>query len=114
VKKQAETEQNQRSEASALPKISPMQGLPGSLHHQYVRCGKAGCRCAKGKLHGPYVYLFGWDGGRLWKRYVRKADVEHTRALVKVYRLGQRLQAHYNRVGWHNCPPALFVWIVGA
>jgi hypothetical protein len=21
------------------------------------RCGKEGCRCAQGELHGPYVYL---------------------------------------------------------
>jgi hypothetical protein len=21
------------------------------------RCGKAGCRCAEGELHGPYIYV---------------------------------------------------------
>jgi hypothetical protein len=31
--------------------------LAGSLVEQSRRCGKAGCRCAGGELHGPYVYL---------------------------------------------------------
>lgn len=31
--------------------------LAGSLAEQSRRCGKAGCRCAAGELHGPYVYL---------------------------------------------------------
>lgn len=99
----------------SLPKISPMQGLPGSLHEQYVRCGKAGCRCGRGELHGPYLYRFGWDyrAGRVWKEYVRKAEVERTRRLVEAYRLGQRLQRHFNRVGWHHSTPELVRWMLG-
>ncbi len=31
--------------------------VQGSLHRQARRCGKEGCRCTKGELHGPYVYL---------------------------------------------------------
>jgi hypothetical protein len=31
--------------------------LQGSLQTQGRRCGKPGCRCAAGELHGPYVYL---------------------------------------------------------
>ncbi|MDP9356401.1 MAG: hypothetical protein M3R02_14170 [Chloroflexota bacterium] len=45
---------------------------------QWVRCGKPGCRCARGELHGPYHYLFWRENGRLRKRYVRSelvADV---------------------------------------
>src|SRR5215468_3582932 len=33
------------------------QFLAGSLVEQRRRCGKEGCRCARGELHGPYVYL---------------------------------------------------------
>jgi hypothetical protein len=35
----------------------PETTLRGSLHNQRRRCGKPGCRCADGELHGPYVYL---------------------------------------------------------
>jgi hypothetical protein len=31
--------------------------LRGTLVSQGRRCGKEGCRCATGDLHGPYTYL---------------------------------------------------------
>jgi hypothetical protein len=31
--------------------------LPGSLIERYKRCGKPGCKCAKGPGHGPKYYL---------------------------------------------------------
>src|ERR1700737_2582035 len=41
--------------AAAL--ADPQASLEGSLVSQMRRCGKDGCRCAQGELHGPYVYL---------------------------------------------------------
>ena len=61
--------------SQTLPKI-----LPGTVHEQWVRCGKRGCRCQKGKLHGPYYAHFYRAGGRLRKRYLKQADVEQVRA----------------------------------
>jgi hypothetical protein len=29
----------------------------GSLVTQGRRCGREGCRCAEGELHGPYIYI---------------------------------------------------------
>ncbi len=31
--------------------------MHGALVIQHRRCGKPGCRCARGELHGPYVFL---------------------------------------------------------
>ncbi len=31
--------------------------MHGALVIQRRRCGKPGCRCARGELHGPYVFL---------------------------------------------------------
>ncbi len=39
----------------ALPELSEV--LRGSLVRRFVRCGKRGCRCQKGRGHGPFVYL---------------------------------------------------------
>lgn len=47
----------------------------GSLHQQSVRCGKSGCRCAQGKLHGGYYYFFTRIDGKLKKYYIPKASV---------------------------------------
>jgi hypothetical protein len=52
-----------------LPKIL----LPGVVCWQWVRCGRPGCRCARGQLHGPYAYRFFRQGKRLRKEYVPKA-----------------------------------------
>jgi hypothetical protein len=41
--------------AAGLP--DPAGFLAGSLARQRRRCGKEGCRCARGELHGPYAYL---------------------------------------------------------
>jgi hypothetical protein len=35
----------------------PEATLQGALVTQGRRCGKAGCRCTQGELHGPYVYV---------------------------------------------------------
>lgn len=61
--------------------------LPGTVHEQYIRCGKPNCRCAQGQLHGPYYYRFWRDRrGRLHKDYVRKADLEAVRAACEARR----------------------------
>jgi hypothetical protein len=62
----------------ALPKIP--ETLPGAVCAQWVKCGKPGCKCARGELHGPYYYRFWREGGRLRKAYVKREDLEATRA----------------------------------
>jgi hypothetical protein len=48
-----------RARRSALVARLPEAGglLPGTLVERHRRCGKGGCRCARGELHGPYAYL---------------------------------------------------------
>jgi hypothetical protein len=72
--------------------------LPGVVRPQWVRCGKPGCRCARGQLHGPYHYRFWREGGRLRKAYVPPADLEQVRAACRV-RAGLRAQL---RAGWQE------------
>ena len=67
-----------------LPKIEP---LPGAVCVQMKRCGKPNCRCAKGELHGPFHYWFYRAGGKLYKQYVRKADVSLMQARCLAYRV---------------------------
>lgn len=37
-----------------------------------VRCGKDKCKCARGKLHGPYWYSYSRIEGKVKSRYVGK------------------------------------------
>jgi hypothetical protein len=48
--------------------------IDGAICAQFVKCGKAGCKCSRGALHGPSYYRFTRKGGRLQKSYVRKAE----------------------------------------
>jgi hypothetical protein len=54
--------------ARQLPDIEAT--LRGALQRQMRRCGKAGCRCADGELHGPYLYLSVRTGTRSRLLYV--------------------------------------------
>lgn len=80
-----------------LPKQSKKQGrkIPGAVCVQWVRCGRAGCKCASDRGHGPYYYRFWREHGRLRKKYVPLAQVEQVRAAClayKVQRQNERVQ----------------------
>jgi hypothetical protein len=61
-----------------MPKTLPKM-LPGEVHAQPRRCGKSNCRCVRGELH-PAYFRFWTEDGRRRKAYVRRADLEETRA----------------------------------
>jgi len=41
--------------AGSLPDVEEL--ITGSVVDQGRRCGKEGCRCETGELHGPYTYV---------------------------------------------------------
>ena len=52
----------------------PDKASPTKRHYtyrrEYVKCGKQGCSCAKGKGHGPYWYAYWREGKKLKKKYI--------------------------------------------
>jgi len=60
--------------ARALPDVEAT--LRGALQRQMRRCGKPGCRCAEGELHGPYIYVSVRTGHRSRLLYVPTEAVE--------------------------------------
>lgn len=57
--------------------------LRGALHRQMRRCGKAGCCCADGELHGPYIYLSVRTDERTGLLYVPADVVEDVKRRVE-------------------------------
>lgn len=57
--------------------------IAGSVQEQRRRCGKEGCRCARGELHGPYLYLSLRVGGRTRMLYVPAELAEKVREAVR-------------------------------
>lgn len=45
-----------------------------TIVRKYQKCGKKGCKCNRGQLHGPYLWKVAWDKTtktQTWK-YLRK------------------------------------------
>src|SRR5260221_2331251 len=62
----------------------PETTLQGTLLDQHRRCGKPGCRCADGELHGPYTYLsVGRSAGQAPLLYVPAALAHPVRPPVQ-------------------------------
>ena len=63
---------------------------PGGIESRFVKCGKPGCKCAKGKLHGPYFYYRYWKlSHKVWvqkKRYVTCEQAERLSKAIKNYK----------------------------
>lgn len=57
--------------------------LPGTVHAQWVTCGRMECRCVEGDRHGPYYYRFWIEDGKQRKRYVPRLDIAEVRARCK-------------------------------
>lgn len=68
---------------SKLPHI-----MRGSLIKTYKRCGKKGCKCEKGRGHGPKYYLsVSQSGGERPKiEYVSKESREHVERCISNFR----------------------------
>lgn len=64
--------------ARSLPDVEGL--ISGSVVEQGRRCGKEGCRCSRGELHGPYTYVvLPRTGGRARTVYVPAATAEAVR-----------------------------------
>lgn len=82
-----------------LPKIGEHGG---TVHRQFVRCGKASCKCARGDLHGAYYYHFVRVNGKLRKRYLKPEQVGQVRDACLKRREAQRVQRAQNRQVWQS------------
>ncbi len=93
-------------ESAAIPLPKPRALVKGTVHEQYVRCGKMNCRCRKGKPHGPYHYLFWRERGRLRKLYLRRDEVDEVRAACTARQAQQRsLREAWRRVSSNTKTP---------
>ena len=84
-----------RHRKQLLRKLPPLDSiLRGSLVERYKRCGRPGCKCAKGRGHGPKYYLaVSYPGRAPQMDYVPQADhLEIRRRLANFYRVRDILE----------------------
>lgn len=71
--------------------VDSVMKTPGFIEKQMVSCGKSGCKCTKGKLHGPYHYYRYWKlHHKVWiqkKTYVTRKQALILEKVLKEYKL---------------------------
>lgn len=76
--------------------------MTGVIVKEAVKCGKPRCKCARGKLHRWYYYLYyrEWDGEkwRLRKEYVPKRKVKALRRKIGRWKKRDREEQRYLRL----------------
>ncbi len=75
--------------------------MPGTVHAQYVRCGKANCKCARGELHGAYFYHFVRVGGKLRKRYLKAVEVEQIKKSCTLRQQQEKRRRDDSKTVWN-------------
>ena len=70
----------------------------GSLQLEFKRCGRPNCRCARGMLHGPYVYRHWREQGRQRKKYVPMHRLSEIALEMERQRAGVARPGHIRRV----------------
>lgn len=79
--------QNEDLDSSAkMQEPNEIEPLGGEVCLQFIRCGKAGCRCQSGRLHGPYNYRIWREGSRVRKVYVKAEELEAVKAGCMLHR----------------------------
>ena len=79
-----------------LQTLPPLDSiLRGSLIERYKRCGKPGCKCAKGPGHGPKYYLsVSFPGKAPQMDYVPQANhAEVSKRIANYHRSREILEA---------------------
>ena len=66
--------------------------LRGSLIERYKRCGKPGCKCAKGRGHGPKYYLsVSFPHTRPQMEYVPQEFYQRTKKFLMNYQRAREI-----------------------
>jgi len=73
--------------------------MKGSLVMRATRCGRPGCKCARGEKHGPYLYVSVFREGRTRSVYVPQHLEGEVRRWVESAR---RLESDVGAITWLN------------
>jgi len=77
-------------EMNMLRVLSRKKMLYGSVVKKYKACGKAGCKCTRGELHGPFYYLS------------FKKDKKTKMIFIRQYLWGKAIKLNNNYKKWRK------------
>ncbi|NQT66861.1 MAG: hypothetical protein HQ569_04730 [Actinobacteria bacterium] len=88
-----------KAEMEMLRDLSRKRLLYGSVVKKYKACGKGGCKCTRGALHGPFYYLTYKEGKKTKMIFVKKNLWEQAIKLNGNYRKWRKLRADISKTG---------------
>jgi hypothetical protein len=105
MKKKDTRREEEREEEIDKMKTKTQKVLPkmmaGTVHAQYVRCGKQNCKCGRGELHGAYFYHFVRVGGKLRKRYLKAVEVEQIKESCALRQQQEKKRRDDSKTVWN-------------
>ncbi len=75
----------------------PPAMIAGSFYEMRKKCGRAGCRCTRGELHGPFPVIAVARGGRRSTRWVPRGREAEVRRRAEAYRAFQQRRRRLRR-----------------
>ena len=93
----SDRERRRRSRLAQI--IHAARFLRGSLSLRNVRCGKPGCRCARGERHAC-LYLVRRQGGKLRQLFVPRQWEQRVRQAVENHQEMERLIEELSDLEW--------------
>jgi hypothetical protein len=93
----SDRERRRRSRLTQI--IQAARFLRGTLSLRNVRCGKPGCRCARGELHAC-LYLVRRQGGKLRQLFVPRQWEKRVREAVENQQEMERLIEELSDLEW--------------
>jgi len=88
-----------KAEIELLNDYSRKRLLYGSVVKKYKACGKGGCKCTKGFLHGPFYYLTYKEDKKTKMIFIKKNMWEAVIKLNDNYRELRKLRADISKIG---------------
>ena len=88
-----------KAEMEMLRVYSRKKMLYGSVIKKYKACGKGGCKCTRGALHGPFYYLTYKEGKKTKMIFIKKNLWEVAIKLNNNYRKWRKLRADISKIG---------------
>ena len=85
-------------EMEMIRELSRKKMLKGSVVKKYKACGKEGCKCTKGELHGPFYYLTYKKEGKTKMIFLRQNIWESALKLNDNYRTWRSKRAQVSKI----------------
>jgi len=85
-------------EMEMLRDYSRKKMLYGSVIKKYKACGKGGCKCTRGDLHGPFYYLTYKAEGKTRMIFIKRNLWEKAAKLNENYRQWRKARAEISKI----------------